>query len=336
MRGGVRPMTRPIEAIVLGALLAIFPAASPLAANLDYVDGDYSSAEVVVDSRPASACATSSLPGARCLPAEDFLGPHRRMANISGMLWVLGSAGLTGDEHVLVVGDAGQDKEFVAGLLYLAGQRRVSLQTRPLAELQQAVDGPPPGRARAMTRLAVFQAPMRDDSIVLRNELRKLMQTAQTPVLLDGRSEAEFWGERIRAQRGGHLPGAQHFPARALAGGDADTSAALQAFSAARPVVYGHDAYEGIVYLSRLLDAGVDAHLYLEGWAGWASDGALPADSLTFPDRRNLVPKRAVAPASRQSLDWWKIMLAGLAGTLLAMIGFWSGRLTRRPRVGTR
>lgn len=316
--------------IVLAVAVAVLSTRSATATTLDYVTTRDAAADVVVDTRPASACAASSLPRARCLPAEDFLGPHRRLANFSGVLWLLGTAGLTGDEHVLVVGDAGTDKEFVAGLLYLTGQRRVSLQTQPLSAKQQAGDNRSPGRARAMTRQTVYQASMRDDSILLRSELLRLLDGAHPPPLLDGRSEAEYWGETIRAQRGGHLPGAQHLASQAVAMDDQDTRAALQAFSATRPVVYAHDAFEGFVYLARLSARGVAARLYPEGWAGWASDGALPADSLTFPGQRAVMVNKLSPAAPDRSGGWPKILLIGLAGTLLAMLGFWSGRATRR------
>ncbi|MBL4690582.1 MAG: hypothetical protein JKY68_03845, partial [Rhodospirillales bacterium] len=60
---------------------------------------------VIIDSRPAAACESRSLSGARCLPAADFLGPHNRLAGFADIAWVLGSAGLTGAESVLVAGD---------------------------------------------------------------------------------------------------------------------------------------------------------------------------------------------------------------------------------------
>ena len=86
--------------------------------------------DVVVDSRPAARCAEATLPGARCVPITDILGPHDRFPSVSGLLWLLGTAGLTGGEHVLVVGERARDRDALAGVLYLAGQRRVSVLAR--------------------------------------------------------------------------------------------------------------------------------------------------------------------------------------------------------------
>ncbi len=272
---------------------------------------------VILDVRPATACAAASLSGARCLPAGDLLGPHRRLASFGGILWLLGTAGLDGSERVVVAGDVATDRAFVAGLLYLAGQRRVVLlETDPFA----AGEGGPPGRPRGMVRARVWQAPVRADRVLLRRELAESLRRDEAPVLLDGRSEAEYWGRRIRAARGGHLPGAQHLPSAALAFADAAPFDAA-AFGGS-PVAYAHDAYEGLVYLARLLAAGVDARLYLEGWVGWAADGALPADAQTFPP----LPARRPAPAAGDAVDadarWWSVA----ALPLLLLAGFIAGR----------
>lgn len=314
---------------IIGALAGAASAATA-AGPLVYLDIPDVTADVVIDARPAAACASASLPEARCLPAQDFLGPHRRLANISGVLWQLGTAGLTGDEHVLVVGEADEEREFLAGLLYLAGQRKVSLQTIPVSELLKTAKSRTAGRPRAMTRQSVFQAPMRDASIVLRSELAHLIGAAQAPILLDGRSENEYWGKTILAQRGGHLPGAQHLPARSLTAAYPGAVQLPRFASGEKAIAYAQGAFDGLVYLARLINQGVEARLYLEGWAGWASDGALPADSLTFPARSIAVSAPASTPVAAAPPVWRQAVLAGLAGTTLAVGGFLGGRLSRR------
>lgn len=117
---------------------------------------------VVVDSRPLRDCLHASLPGARCLPAADFLDPQGRLPAERELLWLFGTAGLTGEEKVLVVGDSAGSRDFVAGLLYLSGQRRVHVLTAPLGPLLAARTDAIPGGERGMTRTAVFVAPMRE------------------------------------------------------------------------------------------------------------------------------------------------------------------------------
>jgi len=288
-----------------------------------YVQAPPPDVDVILDVRAAADCQTGSLPGARCLPVEDVLAPHRRLANISGILWLLGTAGLEGSERVLIVGERGPQREFMAGLLYLAGQRRISILNRPLSRLTGESGDMRPGLPRSRTREAVWQAPLRADRVLLRSELRQRLAEGAAPVLIDGRSEAEYWGQRIRAARGGHLPGAQHLAASSLSPGRGGAFDAL-AFGG-DPVAYAHDAYEGLIYLSRLLASGVDARLYLEGWVGWASDGGLPVDSLAYPE----TARAPVAVSSTGSIGRWPSILMLLVAVALAVVGFQAGRRRR-------
>lgn len=119
-------------------------------------------ASVVIDSRPLKNCLHASLPGARCLPAADFLDSQGRLPGERDLLWLFGTAGLTGEENVLVVGDSAGSRDFVAGLLYLAGQRRVHVLAAPIGSLIAKRQDAMPGQERGITRTAVFIAPMRD------------------------------------------------------------------------------------------------------------------------------------------------------------------------------
>lgn len=277
---------------------------------------------VVVDARPLAACREKSLVGARCLPAADFLGPHRRLPSARDILWLLGTAGLSGEEAVLVVGQDAVARDFVAGLLYVAGQRSVRVLAEPVGRaLEQGAAAP--GRERGMIREAVFAAPMRDGLLVLRDELRALRPS---PPLLDGRTENEYWGETVRAARGGHLPGAVSLPALQLRMA-LDPSVKRPVLPEGSPVAYAHDAYEGLAYLT-LLIAGhnVPVRLYAEGWAEWAADGGLPADAVSHPERTQPVEAKSQSPqdgAARQGA-----MLAAALALALAVFafGWWAAK----------
>lgn len=184
-----------------------------------------------------------------------------------------------------------------------------------------------PGVPRSRTREVVYRAPMRGERILLRNELHVLMAEDAPPVVLDGRTESEYWGQLIRGARGGHLPGAQHFPSSGLV---RDVAVAVSGpFYGRESVVYGHDAFEGVIYLARLIARGIDARLYLEGWAGWASDGGLPADSVTYSDH-GVVAGHQHSQDGRSDFGLPILMGAGIGAALLAFAGFLSGRLVRQ------
>lgn len=319
-------MNRPALFPLLALLLTAGGPLDAVSAPIDYRQSAGGHEEAIVDVRPEAACRDGTLPRARCLPVTELVGPLRRLANLSGMLWMLGSAGLTGDEHVLVVGERTEQKELMAGLLYLAGQRQISVLVPPVTG-SAGTAGLHPGQPRSRTREVVYTAPVRDHRIILRDELRRLIEAEDAPPLMDGRSESEYWGQRVRGLRGGHLPGAELLPADAVANGGKEGG--IPAFDEAhRWIVYGHDAAEGLVYLSRLVAQGIEPVLYLEGWTGWASDGALPVDSLTFRD----APVRGISPvpSGGESVPWYLLSVVVLAGVVLAAVGFYLGRVSAR------
>lgn len=148
-----------------GALFALALIAAPAWAAGDFAyTPRVAAGETVIDSRPLVDCRRASLPGARCLPAEEFLGPQRRLPSERDILWLLGTAGLAGSETALVVGQDATARDFVAGLLYLAGQKSVHILSGPMPSLDGRAEG---GQQRGMVRSAVWTAPMRDSLWVL-------------------------------------------------------------------------------------------------------------------------------------------------------------------------
>ncbi|HUW29699.1 MAG TPA: rhodanese-like domain-containing protein [Sulfuriferula sp.] len=238
----------------------------------------------VVDARAEDACLHYTVRGAHCLPAADFLGPHGRLASFREIYWLLGTAGLSEQAHVLVVGDDPTERDFVAGMLYLCGQRKVSILTTPIARgagLEQAQMGQ--GTGRGMTRNPIYLGVVREGRIVLRDELAQALTTNHPPLLLDGRSEGEYWGARIRAMRGGHLPGAQSLPM--LKARQQMAKNTLQLPLRDELVVYANDPFESVAYFTLLrAGAGAEVRVFQDGWVDWANHPALPMDSVTYPD----------------------------------------------------
>jgi len=277
---------------------------------------------VVVDTRPLEACKQRSLARAICLPAADFLGPQRRLPGERDLLWLLGTAGLKGEETVLVIGQDATARDFVAGLLYVSGQHRLRVLTEPVGRLLESGIGAGPGRERSFARDTVFEAPMRDDLVVLRDELRAMKPP---PMLLDGRAEAEYWGDLARSPRSGHLPGAVSLPGLALRAA-LNTPATRPVLPQGEPVAYGHDAYEGLAYLTLLTAGyGAPARIYLAGWSEWAADGALPIDAAAYPDQAAVPPAEALPVVKRDGM-----MAAGVLAMVVA--AFAAGWLLKRRR----
>ena len=123
--------------------------------------------------------------------------------------------------------------------------------------------------------------------IILRNELDALLKSNKLPDLLDGRSEKEYWGDNIRSIRGGHLPGAQLLPAAELRALLKIDPQSIPDFSA--PIVYAHNTLESVAYFSLLRAGfGIEAIVFLTGWADWAMESSLSVDSLSYPDKQSL------------------------------------------------
>jgi thiosulfate/3-mercaptopyruvate sulfurtransferase len=146
-------------AALLAALAGPLPAAAAPSAALRFVEqAQLDSAIRVIDVRALKTCEQASLPGARCLPAADLFAAEGRPIDFHTLRWLLGTIGLSGQERVLVVAAKPSDAAAVGALLVLAGQRAVAVLDRPVA-IPAGAQG---GSDRAITREAVFTAPMRD------------------------------------------------------------------------------------------------------------------------------------------------------------------------------
>jgi thiosulfate/3-mercaptopyruvate sulfurtransferase len=273
-------------------------------------------AVVLLDVRPLAQCERGSVAGAKCLPAEDLLGPHGSLPDFRQIMWLFGTEGLAGGESVLVLGNRPERRDFVAGLLYLAGQREVQVMRRPLDSVLKT-DGVVTARGQRRSQIAdpIYQGVPRDGLIVLRAELHRALTSANPPRLLDGRPADAYAGQRIEAARGGHIPGAESFPYASLKNGSA-VLPPVQTLAGA--VVYAAGPESGIAYFTRL-QAALDANVrvYIGGWREWAAHTALPADDVTYAGPSRVTLKLANNPPER----WPMILLAlvaALGGGLLA------------------
>lgn len=233
----------------------------------------------MLDTRPGGQCEKRTIQGARCLAADDLLGHSGRLPSLRDLVWLFGTLGLDGSETVVVAGRPGEARDFVAGVLYLAGQSRVLVLQPPL---NQVMNGTAlklgPGQRRGRSRERHFLAVPRDGQIVLRRELQQRLGGARAPRLLDVRSQEEYWGERIRGWRGGHIPGAEL--ASPLSGRRLRSTPA-----GVDTVVYGYGPLESVAAFTRLqAQWRGPVQVFIDGWRAWSADGGLPVDSASFRD----------------------------------------------------
>lgn len=111
----------------------------------------------VIDTRDVAACEAASLPTARCLPMNNFVDGTGNHIGFHALRWLLGTVGLRGSEHVLVIGASPAETRTVGTLLYQAGQMQVSMLNTAFVAAENA----PGGETRSMSREVVFTAPMR-------------------------------------------------------------------------------------------------------------------------------------------------------------------------------
>lgn len=238
----------------------------------------------MLDTRPHSQCEKRTIKGGRCLAASDLLGHSGRLPSLRDIVWLLGTLGLKGDETVVVAGQTGAARDFIAGLLYLAGQKQVLVLQPPLSRVMSGTTVPlDMGRTRSMSREQHYVARPRDHLIVLRRELQRRLVQQEVLRLLDVRSQAEYWGEQIRGWRGGHIPGAEF-----VASLDGLSLRPTQA--GVSTVIYGHGPFESIAAFARLQGQwSGPVQVLIEGWRAWSADATLPVDAETYNDNKTLI-----------------------------------------------
>lgn len=259
---------------------------------------------VVVDTRRRGACVRQSVAGGLCVSPRTLLTARGRLASWRNVRWFLGALRLTGAETAVVVGDRQLREDFVAGMLYIAGQRRVEVVEGPLsAWLSHHPQAAGAGTTRGVFREAIYTAWPRTRLVVLRPELAAGLRRGRGgPLLVDGRSYKQY-------DRRGHIPTAQSLP---MADVTRDQGALRSLISVRRPVVaYGAGPYESVAYFARLRMLGVPAQVFIGGWQDWAQVRATRARRGPF--------------GGLSASD--KALAAALAGAAL-MVFVW--RMTRR------
>jgi len=130
---------------------------------------------ILLDASTLSNCQTESVKTAKCLPAETFQSDQNILASFYDITWVFGTAGLEGNEKLLVFADKAEQRDALIALLYLAGHSKVWRWSDSKSSLQNQL-GKAKGQNRGIIRSKYYTAKMRDKNLVLRSEINKLRQ----------------------------------------------------------------------------------------------------------------------------------------------------------------
>ena len=257
----------------------IASAEQPVAPTLRYVDDREASHDAqIIDTRTLAVCQQRSVFGAHCLPAGDLLGPDGELPSFVDIFWALGTAGISAHKLVLVTGNQARERDFVAGLLYLCGQASVQILTTSMDTVLQQNRWPiGQGQPRGNLRLPVYDATMRDELIVLPNELAHALDKNKAVVPIDGRNLSIHRGDDYLA---GHIPGAMQLPRAYL--NRTDSHLRLTAISKELTpakhryfVAYAHMPMDSIALFARLradeANQRLDIRVMPAGWQGWTS-----------------------------------------------------------------
>lgn len=123
----------------------------------------------ILDARDRARCTSSSVVGARCLPVAEFRSDAGELPSFRDINWALGTAGLQTGDDVLVFADDHTKRDALAALVHLAGVRQTWLWPGDSKDLSERM-GSSAGTGRALIRVSYFDAPMRDEDLLLKNQ----------------------------------------------------------------------------------------------------------------------------------------------------------------------
>ncbi len=128
---------------------------------------------VLLDASNLSSCQKESVKMAKCLPANTFQSPKGVLASFYDITWVFGTTNLQGNERILVFADTEKQRDALLALLFLSGHENLWRWNAKKDDLKNIL-GKGSGQGRGIIRSKYYIAKMRDEYLVLPQELEAL------------------------------------------------------------------------------------------------------------------------------------------------------------------
>ena len=178
---------------------------------LEAVLGD--DALLIVDLCNPQTSASAQVPGAIAMEYASIIASRPPVGGLlpdaAALARVMSSLGLTPERHVVAYDDEGGGKAGrLVWTLHMLGHRGVSMLNGGIHAW--ANEGHPIAEATAVAAASEYGARIVGDAAADKDYILARLDNADV-VLVDTRTPEEYHGVNVRAERGGHIPGAINF-----------------------------------------------------------------------------------------------------------------------------